>query len=80
MNPFFLGILILLFLILALGCIKEMVEAPKLIGELPKDINNVSMHTYTIINSLGEKEFIMTSLSMEELLTELDKLSDNQNT
>lgn len=52
--------------------VSQINKAPKLIGpEQPK--NNAPMRTYKVFSPTGEVQTIMTSKTMEELLSEMDK-------
>ena len=44
-----------------------------------KESSKAPIKTYTIINSDGEKEIIMTTKSMSELLSELNTLANKYN-
>lgn len=46
---------------------------PLLVGEELPENPDENMNTYVIINSLGEKEYIMSSKTMDELLEEISK-------
>lgn len=52
-------------------------NAPIVMEEKLMEDKKLPAKIYTIINSEGERETIMTSKSMPELLAELHKLSNN---
>ena len=64
-------------------CISKLIKIRIRVKNTPLVVENESSKaptkTYTIINSDGEKEIIMTTKSMSELLSELNTLANKYN-